>query len=69
MATRRIGLNGSSSHIAFDAEKRKISFPLLTTTNVCKERNYTERERERWICESIDYIIFVQLSIVFRINL
>lgn len=40
MATRRIGLNGSSSHIAFDAEKRKISFPLLTTTNVCKEGNY-----------------------------
>lgn len=35
IATRRIGLNGSSNHIAFDAEKRKISFPLLTTTNVC----------------------------------
>lgn len=43
MATRRIGLNGSSSHIAFDAEKRKISFPLLTTTNVCKEGSYRER--------------------------
>lgn len=52
MATRRIGLNGSSSHIAFDAEKRKISFPLLTTTNVCKEGNY----RENRICISIDYI-------------
>lgn len=36
IATRRIGLNGSSNHIAFDAEKRKMSFPLLTTTNVCK---------------------------------
>lgn len=37
MATRRIGLNGSSNHIAFEAEKRKISFPLLITTNVYKE--------------------------------
>lgn len=36
MATRRIGLNGSSNHIAFEAEKRKMSFPLLTTTNVYK---------------------------------
>lgn len=52
MATRRIGLNGSSSHIAFDAEKRKISFPLLTTTNVCKEGNY--RENRIWMF--IDYI-------------
>lgn len=37
MATRRIGLNGSSNHIAFEAENRKISFPLLTTTNVYKK--------------------------------
>lgn len=59
MATRRIGLNGSSSHIAFDAEKRKISFPLLTTTNVCKEGNY--RENRIWIDRSI---ILEQLSIV-----
>lgn len=45
MATRRIGLNGSSSHIAFDAEKRKISFPLLTTTNVWKKRVIRSRRR------------------------
>lgn len=34
IATRRIGLNGFKSHNASVAEKRKISFPLLTTTNV-----------------------------------
>lgn len=68
MATRRIGLNGSSSHIAFDAEKRKISFPLLTTTNVCKERNYTEREREMDM--RVDRLYYIQTVIdSFRVSL
>lgn len=35
IATRRIGLNGSSNHNASVAEKRKISLLLLTTTKVC----------------------------------
>lgn len=34
MATRRIGLNGSRIHKASVALNRKMSFPLLTTTNV-----------------------------------
>lgn len=44
IATRRIGLKGSSNHNAFVAANRKMSFPLLTTTNVCGEG---QREREQ----------------------
>lgn len=36
IATRRIGLNGSRIHMASVALNRKMSFPLLTTTNVWK---------------------------------
>ena len=36
MATRRMGLKGDSSHMALVALNRKISLPLLTTTNVCR---------------------------------
>lgn len=43
IATRRIGLKGSSNHNAFVAANRNMSFPLLTTTNVCMER---EGEKE-----------------------
>lgn len=39
IATRRIGLKGSSNHNAGVAANRKMSFPLLTTTNVCGERD------------------------------
>lgn len=42
IATRRIGLKGSSNHNAFVAANRKMSFPLLTTTNVCGERAASE---------------------------
>lgn len=38
IATRRIGLKGSSNHNALLAENRKMSLPLLTTTNVCKKK-------------------------------
>lgn len=43
MATRRIGLNGSSIHIASVAENLYISFPLLMTTKVYEQTN-THRE-------------------------
>lgn len=43
IATRRIGLKGSSNHKAFVAENRNISFPLLTTTNVCGWRRRRRR--------------------------
>lgn len=36
MATLRSGLNGSNIHMDLVALKRKISFPLLITVNVCQ---------------------------------
>jgi hypothetical protein len=38
MATRRMGLNGDRSHMASVALNRKISLPLLITTNVYPHR-------------------------------
>lgn len=57
MATRRIGLNGSSNHIAFEAEKRKISFPLLITTNVYKEAR-KKKEKSKYNIHT--YLINIQ---------
>jgi len=43
MATRRTGLNGDKAQMADSAENRKMSFPLLMTINVWKQKERKKR--------------------------
>lgn len=58
MAVRLSGLKGLSNHMALVAENLKMSLPLLTTVNICQDKNRERHKQKYWIDTELQINIY-----------